>query len=173
MEPEYQACLSAVHCRPGPSNDGGQLKKTSCNSPCIDRTFLGLKVNGLRANLMFQWRVQYVCQRKQNSPFPRCLSGFAVLNRSQSQTLIMEKKTVCLISQYLIGHEVKHSSLQEEKITHLKYKIPFLETQIVPHLLYWAWQGCILFHAIFHNPDKIDSSTMCQLLFVNLVRFGC
>ena len=37
-----------------------------------------------------------------------------------------------------IGHEVKHSSLQEEKITHLKYKIPFLETQIVPHLLYWA-----------------------------------
>ena len=121
----------------------------------------------------FHWRVQYVCQRKQNSPFPRCLSGFAVLNRSQSQTLIMEKKTVCLISQYLIGHEVKHSSLQEEKITHLKYKIPFLETQIVPHLLYWAWQGCILFHAIFHNPDKIDSSTMCQLLFVNLVRFGC
>ena len=85
----------------------------------------------------------------------------------------MEKKTVCLISQYLIGHEVKHSSLQEEKISHLKYKIPFLETEIVPHLLYWACQGCILFHAIFYNPDKIDSSTMCQLLFVNLVRFGC
>ena len=36
--------------------------------------------------------------------------------------------------------------------------MPFLETQIVPHLLYWAWQGCILFHAILHNPEKIDSS---------------
>ena len=59
-------------------------------------------------------------------------------HRSRSQTLIMEKKTVCLISQYLIGHEVKHSSLHEEKIKPLKYKIPFLETQIVPHLLYWA-----------------------------------
>ena len=74
----------------------GAVKKPPCNSPCIERTFLGLKVNEVKANLMFQWSFT---------------GGY--------NTFVKENKTLpsqgaCLALQYLIGHKAKHSSWRKK-----------------------------------------------------------
>ena len=56
---------------------------------------------------------------------------------NENKTLSLHNVFVWLCSTY-IGHEAKHSCLQEEKVTHLKW-YPSLKLLNVPHLLYW---GC-------------------------------
>ena len=69
---------------------------------------------------------QYVCLALQH------------FHRSLSQTLILEKRMFVWFHSTFTGHEVKHSSLQEEKSNAFEM-VPFIETKNGPHLLYW---GC-------------------------------
>ena len=83
---------------------------------------------------------QYVCLALQH------------FHRSLSQTLILEKRMFVWFHSTFTGHEVKHSSLQEEKSNAFEM-VPFIETKNGPHLLYW---GC--------SRQPWGKSFLCQLI---------
>ena len=80
----------------------------------------------------------YFCQRKHNSLFTSCLSSFAVLSSVTKLNTHTGENLFVWFRSTFTGHESKHSCLHEEK-NHPFEMVPFLETDNVPHFLYW---GC-------------------------------
>ena len=76
----------------------------------------------------------FFCQRKHNSLFTSCLSSFAVLSSVTKLNTHTGEKLFVWFRSTFTGHESKHSCLQEEKITHLKW-YPSLKLRLF-HFVY-------------------------------------
>ena len=98
----------------------------------------------------------YFCQRKYKSLFTRCLSGFALLwSVTKLNIHHTGKKLFVWFRVTLIGLEVKHSYLQEEKITPLKW-YPSLKLRMF-HLYHTGAAKRLLWGKVFSASFSLFS----------------
>ena len=126
----------------------------------------------------------------------RRLSDFKATSGSWSQTFIIpgrrqlfatpymipfletSKRPFSLVLSLLLLNSTVEIITPEIKCCRLKWSAYKVSKKVTTKAAYnrelqLEWQGCILIHAILSNSATVGWSTACQLLFVNIVRFGC